>query len=257
MDLLAQTLRLLREHGIRPSRRLGQSFLVDGALADRMVGYLDPRPADTVLEIGAGLGALTERLAGRCSRVIAVEVDGRLAAILRERFSGTNVEVVEGDILEMELPRVDKVISNVPYPISSELVLKLLREPRYGVAVLTFQREFAARLVARPGTGDYGRITVITSLYAEVELLEVVGRRSFYPVPKVDSAVVGLRPRPLVGYDLFGRVERITALMFSMRRKRAAKVLRRLGMATPPWLGDRRVYELGPEDFARLALELA
>lgn len=193
--MLQQTLTLLRMHGIRPSRRAGQQQVIDLGLLERMVSYAEVSKRDVVLEIGAGVGNLTQLLAERAQRVIAVERDGRFLRALRERLRGyENVEFMHADILRMELPKFDKVVANLPYGISSEVTFKLL-EHEFELAVLMYQREFAQRLVARPGSDDYGRLTVNAYYRAQVELLEEVPPSAFLPPPKVVSALVRLRPR--------------------------------------------------------------
>ncbi|RLF04156.1 MAG: ribosomal RNA small subunit methyltransferase A, partial [Thermoprotei archaeon] len=199
-------------------------------------------------------------LARRGAAVIAVEVDPRLVEVLRDRFRGEGlVSVVRSDALFMPVPRVRRVVGNVPYGISSRLLLKLLREPSYEVAVLTLQREFALRLMARPGTAQYGRISVITQLYADVEVVGSVSRRAFYPQPEVDSLVVRIRPR-MENREFFEDVERLTAIIFSQRRRKLSKVMRRAGLRPAGLRGavdlEKRVYRLTPGEVLSLAVAL-
>jgi 16S rRNA (adenine1518-N6/adenine1519-N6)-dimethyltransferase len=259
-DLLRQCRDLLKRYGVRPRKSLGQNFLVSRRALELIVGALDPRPGELVYEIGAGLGTLTAAVAARGARVLAVEIDGRLAAALRDRFAGSAlVDVVRGDALELPVPRVDKVVSNVPYSISSKLLLKLLREQSYGVAVLTLQREFALRLAAKPGSADYGRLSVAAQLYADVEIVGSVSRRAFYPQPEVDSLVVRLRPKR-EHLELFGDVERLTAALFSQRRRKLEKVARSAGIDPQLLKGvvdaGKRVYELTPAEILEMARRL-
>ncbi|MEM1514459.1 MAG: 16S rRNA (adenine(1518)-N(6)/adenine(1519)-N(6))-dimethyltransferase RsmA [Candidatus Bathyarchaeia archaeon] len=181
---------------IRPRRKLGQNFLVNEKILDKLISYASVNEGDTVLEVGAGLGFLTERLAKISRQVIAVEIDPILVRTLIHRLSGyKNVIVLRGDILEMErLPPFNKVVSIPPYSISSPLIFWLLGRS-FDCAVLTFQEEFGKRLVAKPGTRDYGRLTVSVYYYAEVELLDFIPRESFWPIPKVNSVIMRLRPR--------------------------------------------------------------
>ncbi len=250
----------MRRYGIRPRRRLSQNFIVSEGALRLIVDALGPGPGDRVYEIGAGLGTLTLELARRGAAVIAVEVDRRLVEVLRDRFRGDSlVDVVCSDALSTPVPRVDGVVSNVPYAISSRLLLKLLREPSYRVAVLTLQREFALRLVARPGTAQYGRISVITQLYSEVEVVGSVSRRAFYPQPEVDSLVIRLRPR-MENREFFRDVEKLTAILFSQRRRKLAKVVRGAGLYSPALEGvvdlEKRVYKLTPREVLSLAIAL-
>ncbi len=255
--MIGECRELLRRYGIRPRRRLGQNFIVSRGAVEAILRALDPRPGETVYEVGAGLGTLTEAVAGRGAYVVAVEIDRRLVRALRDRFRGHPlVDVVHSDALALPLPRVDKVVSNVPYSISSKLVIKLLREQSYSLAVLTLQREFALRLLAEPGSGNYGRLSAITQLFAEVEPVGSISRRAFYPRPEVDSLIVRLRPRggPL---QLFGRIEALTSILFSKRRKKLSRALREAGLDPSLAEGlvdaEKRVYELTPAEVLRLA----
>jgi 16S rRNA (adenine1518-N6/adenine1519-N6)-dimethyltransferase len=146
-------------------RRIGQNFLVDRDVLSRIADYAELNPADSILEIGAGTGNLTEVLSRRAGRVYAVEVDGGLAMGLKGRFA--NVKVIEGDALKVELPDYNKVVSNLPYQISSKITYRLLSKP-FDLAVLMYQREFAKRLIAAPGTAGYGRLSMVVGHYAIV-----------------------------------------------------------------------------------------
>ncbi len=160
-----------------------------------MVSYASLSPEDTVLEIGAGLGFLTEEIAKNAKDVIAVEIDENLVKILKDRLRGyKNVVIIKGDIMKLNLPPFDKVVSTPPYSISSPIHFWLIeKNPKY--AVLTFQEEFAKRLAALTGSEDYGRLTVTTYYRAEVEVLDRIPKEQFWPPPKVDSVIVRLRPR--------------------------------------------------------------
>ena len=147
-----------------------------------------------MLEVGPGLGVLTRRLAESAGRVIAIEMDRRLADHLRPSLPG-NVELIVGDALTVPFPPFDRMVSNLPYSISSPIIFKLL-EHEFQKAVVMLQKEFADRLVARPDTDDYSRLTVNVYYRAECRILEKVPRSRFWPPPKVDSAVVELVPGP-------------------------------------------------------------
>ncbi|QIA26160.1 16S rRNA (adenine(1518)-N(6)/adenine(1519)-N(6))-dimethyltransferase RsmA [Thermaerobacter sp. PB12/4term] len=235
----AELRRWLERYGVRPSRRLGQNFLVDDYWAERIVAAVEPGPDDLVIEVGPGLGALTERLAQRAGRVRAVEVDRRLAAALRERLGHLpNLELVEGDILAVDLDRLVsrrdpaegpvKLASNLPYAITSPFLVRWLEAPiRWERAVLTLQAEVVDRLVAAPGAAAYGALTVLVAYHARVERLGTVPAGAFWPRPEVDSAVVRLwpHPRPPVAVVDPAALFALVRAAFSQRRKRLANAL--------------------------------
>ncbi|MEM4699367.1 MAG: 16S rRNA (adenine(1518)-N(6)/adenine(1519)-N(6))-dimethyltransferase RsmA [Candidatus Nezhaarchaeales archaeon] len=249
---------MLQRYGVRPRRRLGQSFTVDPFLINDLIRYAEVGPSDEVLEIGGGIGCLTRALAYRAKKVISIEVDPKLAMALRELASDlNNVEVIEGDFLEMKGMNIDKVVSTAPYSIASPLILKLVKDFKFKVAILTFQLEFAKRLVAEPGSADYGRLTVVTRAYADVKLLRYVSRRSFYPTPNVDSAVVEVRPRERC-FEVNESFLRLVERLFSQRNKLALSVIKRIDpRANLSKLGDlanKRVRDLNLEDLYRIYL---
>jgi 16S rRNA (adenine1518-N6/adenine1519-N6)-dimethyltransferase len=249
-------------------RRLGQNFLVDRVTRDLIVSSSDLHRSDVVLEVGPGKGFLTDGLLCQAGKVIAVEKDPRLVAILRHRHGqNRRLRIIQGDILKVRLPRFNKVVCSPPYYISSRLVLLLISK-RFRRAVLTLQREFAERLAAKPGSPDYGRISVMVQHKSSIELAGVIRRDSFRPVPRVDSAIVVMRkkkPEVAVRSErLFGDLVRF---MFTQRRKKAKKVLQQyletplgqkdLTNQTPPSLPDVRVFQLSVSDFERLSNEIS
>lgn len=180
-------------------RKLGQHLLVRGSLLRRIAAAVCPEPCGLVVEIGPGAGALTEHLLERCDRLIGVEVDAAMVARLRRRFSGAaNLEIIHADVLATDIGQWGEaaVAGNLPYYISSPIIERTLAlGPRLHHAVFLIQKEVAARLTARPGSRDYGFLTVKTQLYAEPRVLFPVPPSAFRPPPKVDSAVVKLSPR--------------------------------------------------------------
>ena len=271
--MINETLRLLRKYGVRPSRRAGQQQVIDSAILERMVGYANLSSDDVVLEIGAGIGNLTDLLAQRPKRVVAVERDGRFVKVLRERLGDRpNVELLHGDALRIELPEFNKVVSNLPYVISSDITFRLL-DHKFELAVLMFQREFAERLVAKPGSDDYGRLTVNAYYRADTELLEEVPPTAFFPQPKVTSAIVRLRPREppfevknervfinVVRALFQHRRQRVRNALYRsfgevFPKKRLSKVERRTlaDEKLPRALAETRVMDLPPEKFGEVA----
>ncbi|MDR7438790.1 MAG: 16S rRNA (adenine(1518)-N(6)/adenine(1519)-N(6))-dimethyltransferase RsmA [Armatimonadota bacterium] len=230
----------LRRHRLQPKRRLGQHFLVDSRVLEHIVAVADLGPQDAVLEVGAGTGTLTEQLARRAGWVVAVEVDPALRSVLQERVSSyPNVRIVQGDILALDLRTlfppgfVRKVVSNLPYQIASPLTVRLLQEvPDLERLVLMVQREVAERMVACPGTKDYGLLSLLVQYRAQVEIVLRIPPRAFLPPPKVHSAVVVLRPHPPPGPVDEALVFRVIRAAFAHRRKQLRNALRTLGI--PP-----------------------
>ncbi|MBW2065784.1 MAG: ribosomal RNA small subunit methyltransferase A [Deltaproteobacteria bacterium] len=216
----------------RPDKRLGQHFLRDSNLVNKIIRVSKFQESDQVLEIGAGMGDLTIPLARRVRQVVAVEKDHRLIPILDQRLSSAgirNVELVNADILRidfLELPLPwDKgvsVIGNLPFNISSPMLEKLIQYRKWvNRAILMFQFELAKRLTASPGTREYGAITVLLRYYAGVTPLLVVPREAFYPRPKVGALVLEIdfaKPYPKRARDDAG-FDRIVHAAFSHRRK--------------------------------------
>jgi len=249
--------------GARARKGLGQHFLVDSRVAARHLAYADIGPSDVVLEIGPGLGVLTRALVGRARRVVAIEADRRFASYLREAVPGA--EIVQGDALKVKWPSFDVMVSNLPYQISSPVTFRLLDRP-FDRAVLMYQWEFARRMVAKPGTADYSRLSVGVFCRATCEILERVPRNAFHPQPRVDSALVKLRPRPcpfpLPSPETY---DAVVDALFEHRRKTVENGLRLAWrafadsaeafepiLARLPFLG-RRVEELRPEEIGMLA----
>lgn len=192
---------VLGHHGFEFNKTRGQHILKNPRVVDSIVTKASLRSSDTVLEVGPGTGNLTVKLLEAAGRVTAIEVDPRMAAEVTRRVQGTSGEsrlsVVLGDVIRLRpLPYFDAVVANTPYQISSPLVFRLLtHRPFFRTAVLMFQKEFAQRLVARPGDPLYCRLSVNAQLLARVEIVLKVGRNNFRPPPKVDSHVVRLTPR--------------------------------------------------------------
>lgn len=195
-NLLLETIKTLKDYNIKLSKKKGQHFLVNSNLLKREVEYSEIQSSDTVIEIGAGLGTLTSPLAEKAKKVFAIEKDQKLLRVLKDKLCiYNNVEIISGDALKLEFPLAQKIVSNIPYSISSPLTFKIL-SAKYERAVLTYQLEFAERLIAKPGTKNYGRITVGVYYKAEAKLLEKIPKTAFYPPPKVASAMVMLKPKP-------------------------------------------------------------
>jgi len=224
----------LKEIGVSPVRTLGQNFLHDQNLARWIVNQAQITPQDYVVEIGPGLGALTKFLLEKDAHVLAIEKDGRLANFLRSRFGNKGLEIVNTDALKFDrrvlfAHRCVKLIGNLPYNISSPLLMKFLEYPSpICLYVLTLQKEMAMRLSASPCTHDYGALTLRVQLHHRIKYLRNIPATVFFPRPDVDSAVVRLEPRdpielPQHDDELLLKLIRIG---FSQRRKQLRKLLR-------------------------------
>ncbi len=268
-DLLTETKKILKKYNIKLRKRMGQNFLIDSTVLDKQIAHANLKRTDTVLEIGAGIGTLTKRLAKHAREVIAVEKDPHLTKVLMvlcEEWA--NIAIIHDDFLKIEpLPTFTKVVSNVPYSISSPLTFKLLTYS-FDYAILTYQIDFAKRLTATVGSHEYSRLSVTAYYRAKVNFLESISRAAFYPEPKVDSALVKITPlSPPFHLDdenlffdvvraLFSRKNRKAKTMFaiyldklkiSLSRK---QILREL-IQELPFL-EKRVIKLSPEEIGLL-----
>jgi 16S rRNA (adenine1518-N6/adenine1519-N6)-dimethyltransferase len=217
--------------GDRPARRnppvlkrFGQHFLTDNTVLQSIADAIAPAPGDTVLEIGPGRGALTDLLIPRAGRIVAVEIDRKLAAQLAERYAGNpKVEIVQSDILETNFRSLvgdDYIlVGNVPYYITTPIIFKSLEPPVSRRSVFLVQREVAERIAARAGQSEYGALTVNVAATSEVEIVREVGSAAFSPPPRVDSAVIRLTPRaePLIERSLVPAFRAFVQAAFASR----------------------------------------
>ncbi len=181
---------------IRPAKKLGQNFLVDKNIVKLEIKEAEVSADETVLEIGAGYGALTLELAKNAKKVIAVEIDDELVPLLEKRLAEEglkNVDIICEDVLKADMPPFDKCVSNIPYQISSKIIEMLGKYGKFSVLIM--QKEFSERLVAQPGEKNYSRISILAQYHFIPVFVRKVGKKCFYPVPKVDSAIVKLFPR--------------------------------------------------------------
>jgi 16S rRNA (adenine1518-N6/adenine1519-N6)-dimethyltransferase len=231
-----------RPAGLPPARKsLGQHFLRDARVLDRLASALDLTGTETVLEIGPGRGALTDRLAERAGRLVAIEVDRALVPVLRARYaSKPNVLIAEADVLQVELASLAqgpyRLAGNVPYYITTPILFHALKAPRPERAVFLVQREVADRMAAKPDTDAYGALSVNLQALATAETLMVVKPGAFDPPPKVDSAVVRVVPRaePMVAPEEEGPFSRFVIALFAQRRKQLGRTLRTVsGLEAP------------------------
>ncbi|MGM0509876.1 MAG: 16S rRNA (adenine(1518)-N(6)/adenine(1519)-N(6))-dimethyltransferase RsmA [Thermoplasmatota archaeon] len=216
----------LRMLGLEPTKSLGQHFLIDPDIAEREVEEVGIGPDDTVLEIGPGLGILTDEIVKRAGKTIAIEKSTPLYGYLEGRYDDKDFEIIEGDVLDIELPPFDKVMSNTPFNISSPLTFKLL-DRSFQTAVMMYQKEFANRMVAKPGGDDYSRLSVMVSVKAEVKRLFDIPRSKFYPPPRVDATVVKMIPsEPEFEFKYPQKFSEVVRQLFNYRRKKISNSLK-------------------------------
>ncbi len=243
--LAAETRALLESEGLAPRKRLGQHFLVDPGVIGRMVDLAEVGPNDAVLEIGPGVGALTDVLAARAARLYVVEYDRGLCVVLRRKFaSNPEVKIVEGDALDVDLrgavtePEA-KVVASLPYNVSVPILFRLIDERLvFPDVTVMVQHEVADRLLARVDTRAYGAASILFQLYAEPRGRFRVPSSAFYPRPQVASDVIRVRllPEPRVAVEEPKLMGRIVRAAFTQRRKMMRNAVQALTgpLALPP-----------------------
>ena len=261
---IAEARSLLIQLGVKAQKSLGQNFLLDENVVKRQVEYAQIKNGERVLEVGPGLGFLTEELVAKGAKVIAIENDKKFCEYLRTKF-GETIELIESDATKIDFGPLNKVVSNIPYNISSEITFKIL-EGKFKLAVIMYQKEFAERLVAGEASAIYGRLSVMAAYRADCEIMEIVNRRAFWPEPKVDSALVRLKNRPprFQPKDEKMFVD-VVKVLFSHRRKMIANGLiagaSQLGMSRDEMKAlipevpyeEERVETLAPEEIGEIA----
>lgn len=264
------TQHILNRFKLRADKKLGQNFLIDGNVVRQIVAAAELSEADTVLEVGPGIGTLTQGLAESKARVVAVELDTRLLPVLATTLNGyDNVRVVHGDILKVNIMEEVgapsfKVCANLPYYITTPIIFALLekRLPMERLVAMV-QKEVAERMAAQPGGKEYGALSVAIQYYTEPKIAFVVPPTSFIPAPAVDSAVIVCkrREKPPVEVCDEGLFFRVVKAAFSLRRKMLSNSLKNMGIKSEQvakWLelagvdGKRRAETLSLEDFAKL-----
>lgn len=274
---------ILSRFQLRPHKRWGQNFLHDGNIAKKIVEYCDLCPEDYLLEIGPGLGALTPLLAGRCQKLLAVDIDHALEEPLREVLQGIdNVVLLFADILSLDIEaqiqeslqleeiKPFKVCGNIPYNITSPIIFTLLEScPHLSQATLMVQKEVAQRLRAVPDTKEYGLLTLAVAYHCEVDYLTAVSRHCFHPRPEVESALVRLRPIPGKRIQVESEsglfefmkacfqkrrktILNIGAVHFGIEKKEVFQTLQDLGISA-----QARPENLGLEQFAAIVESFA
>ena len=264
------TQHILNRFKLRADKKLGQNFLIDENVVHQIVEAAELSEADTVLEVGPGIGTLTQGLAESKAKVVAVELDTRLLPVLATTLDGyDNVRVVHGDILKVNIMDEEgapefKVCANLPYYITTPIIFALLekRLPMERLVAMV-QKEVAERMAAQPGGKEYGALSVAIQYYTEPEIAFIVPPTSFIPAPAVDSAVIVCkrREKPPVEVCDEALFFRVVKAAFSLRRKMLSNSLKNMGIKgeqVAKWLelagvdGKRRAETLSLEDFAKL-----
>ena len=269
---------ILNQHGITLNKNLGQNYLIDKNKRDQIINFGNLNKNDTVLEIGTGIGTLTIEIARKAKKVIAIEQDANIYKILTKRLEDEqidNVEPINDDALSVDFPKFNKIISNLPYQISSPITFKFL-EYDFDLAILMYQKEFAERMNGKVGTKDYSRLSAMLYFRCNVETLTDVSSESFIPKPKIDSTVVKLTPKEnKIDATDFKTYSKFTKALFQHRNKKIKNALidsrhiinnidkkilkQRLNSIEDDELNEylsKRVVALTPEEILKLSKEL-
>ncbi len=265
------TRHILKTFDIHMSRKLGQNFLIDEGIVQGIVAAADIQDGETVLEVGPGIGTLTQGLAEAKANVVAVELDSRLPDVLAKTLEGyENVRIVHGDILKVNIREIVKsesfkVVANLPYYITTPIIMALLEQHLPVKKLVTMvQKEVAERMVAKPGTKDYGALSVAVQYYTEPKIILDVPPKSFIPSPAVDSVVIccDVREKPAVDVVNEKMFFRTVKAGFSQRRKTLNNALKTMGLGVEVVKnalevsgidGNRRGETLSLEEFAAIA----
>lgn len=236
-----------RARYFRTKKRLGQNFLIDGQTISDIIDFAQIKPDDTVIEIGPGVGFVTEQLVKHAKQVIAIELDEEAIKEL-EKLDAPNLKIIHNDILKQDLSELCdgkvKIVANIPYYITSPIIEHLLGEiddlnnknrNKITDILLMVQEEVARRMVATENSPSkqYGLLTILSQFWADVKIMKLVGRRSFYPAPKVNSALVKLvvRENPLLELNDYSHFRRVIKAGFAQRRKTLKNCLASAGFA--------------------------
>ena len=219
---------ILNENGIKLNRNLGQNYLIDKNKRDQIIDFGNITKDDVVLEIGTGIGTLTIELAKRAKKVIAIEQDSNICEILAKRLEKENidnVELINDDALKVDFAPFNKIISNLPYQISSPITFKFL-DYDFDLAILMYQKEFAQRMNGEVGSKNYSRLSAMLYFKCDVEKLTDVSCESFIPKPQIDSTVVKLTPKEnTIAEDDFKTYSKFTKALFQHRNKKIRNAL--------------------------------
>ncbi len=222
------TKNILNQHGIKLNKNLGQNYLIDKNKRDQIINFGNIDENDIILEIGTGIGTLTIEIAKKAKKVIAIEQDKNICDILAKRLKDEkidNVELINDDALKVDFPKFNKIISNLPYQISSPITFKFL-DYDFDLAILMYQKEFAERMNGEVGTKNYSRLSAMLHFKCDVEKLTDVSSESFIPKPQIDSTVVKLTPKEnKISDEDFKVYSKFTKALFQHRNKKIKNAL--------------------------------
>ena len=256
------TQELLNSIGRRPQKRLGQNFLIDPTILQRIVNTAEIGPEDTIIEIGTGLGVLTKELADRAKKVITIEIDQELLNLSKEILREyNNVEYIRGDILKIDYEKIIsglanyKIVANLPYYITApicETILNVDNPPE--LALLTVQKEVAERMQSKPDTKEYGSFSIFCQFYGKVELISLIQKYAFFPQPEVSSAIVKITPHftPILSGAAKVKFFKVVRRAFQQRRKMLSSSLKEFNIKDWPVDPTRRPETLSLEEFKLL-----
>lgn len=267
---MLNTRKLLKKYNIRLDKNKSQNYLIDNNKVEKILTAADIHEDEVILEIGAGVGTLTVAMAKKAKKVIAIEKDPLIADILRQILTEkhlSNVELINDDALKMDFPDFDKVVSNLPYQISSPITFKLL-EYNFKKAVLMYQYEFASRMNAKADSKQYSRLSVALYYRCDIKIIDTLKASCFIPQPKVDSAVIELIPKNNALLPEY--FDDVTRALFQHRNKKAKKALiqsahelhtdkkelkNKLDSIDNPLL-EKKVFKLTPDEILELSMTI-
>jgi len=240
-------------------KKLGQNFLIDEDIARKEIDFCNISKNDIVLEVGPGKGILTKILLSKCRKVIAVEIDKELYNKLHKKFTNQNITLINNDILKIDFNNIEKfnkIVSNLPFQISLPFTIKLL-EYNFNKAVLIYQKEFAERMVAKPGEKNYSRLSILIYYKSICKIIENIPKIKFSPIPKIDSSIVEIIPRNKPPFELKNEKFYFDLIknLFSQKRKKIKNNVKKyydIKINDLPFK-DNRIGELSPEKIAFLS----
>jgi 16S rRNA (adenine1518-N6/adenine1519-N6)-dimethyltransferase len=273
-SLFKETKKILKENSINLNKKLGQNYLIDDYIQEKIIDFADlDKKNDVVLEIGSGIGTLTLDLAKKSKKVIAIEQDTSIFKILKKRIEDnciTNVELINNNALKLKFPKFNKIVSNLPYQISSPITFKFL-DYDFDLGILMYQKEFANRMVAKPNEKNYSRLSAMLYFKGSVKILDTLSPKVFIPQPKVFSSIIKLTPKKVdIDFNILdNEYKKVCKALFQHKNKKVRNALidsrHEIGQYDKKELRailnkypeindylDRRVITMAPEDIFSL-----